>query len=434
MMIGHSGIDRFQLGALVSSEIAASQMPSSSQRPVSSVIVGGELNGLGVCRSLAMGGMPVYVIDRKRCNPALWSRYVHPILAPTLHGRGLVEFLRNLGRGFSEPPFLIITDELALLTVSEHRNELEDIYRFRLPTHDTVLKLHDKARFHEAAVEHGWPVPNGVVLREPADLQKIASLRVPMILKPADKRSFHEGRSPRLIVATSHPEAFSAAESLLAQAGQVLAQEAIEGPDDDIYFCLFYRGRGGETPAMFTGRKLASTPPGTGSTRFCKAATNDELVRTTNDLLAEVDYVGFGGIEYKLDSRDGRFLIIEPTVGRTDWQEEAATLAGVNIPLIAYRHELGLPPLPVGKIDSRVVWQSSWIERVRFGARPIPAGSVVVDGLWRWDDPVPAMLHYPCNLANAAALRLPSWRKSAVECSQAGVSEVVIVKSMNGPS
>jgi hypothetical protein len=42
-----------------------------------------------------------------------------------------------------------------------------------------------------------------------------------------------------------------------------------------------------------------------------------------------------------------------------------ATLAGVNIPLIAYRHELDLRPSPAGPVDRRVVWQGSWIERMR---------------------------------------------------------------------
>jgi predicted ATP-grasp superfamily ATP-dependent carboligase len=85
-----------------------------------------------------------------------------------------------------------------------------------------------------------------------------------------------------------------------------------------------------------------------------------------------VDYFGFGGVEYKRDARDGRFLIIEPTVGRTDWQEEVATLAGVNIPLMAYRHELGLESVPAGPVDNRVVWQVSWIERLR--RKPILSG------------------------------------------------------------
>jgi hypothetical protein len=66
------------------------------------------------------------------------------------------------------------------------------------------------------------------------------------------------------------------------------------------------------------------------------------VVDTKRSNPARFQESGFGGIEYKRDARDGRFLIIEPTVGRTDWQEEVATLAGVNIPLMACRHELGL--------------------------------------------------------------------------------------------
>jgi D-aspartate ligase len=122
-----------------------------------------------------------------------------------------------------------------------------------------------------------------------------------------------------------------------------------------------------------------------------------------------VDYFGFGGVEYKRNARDGRFLIIEPTVGRTDWQEEVATLAGVNIPLAAYRNELGLAPLPTGPVDGRVVWQDSWIERLWQGRKPFPSGSVVIDGLLRWNDPLPALVHYPLKAAGIAERHLRSW-------------------------
>jgi predicted ATP-grasp superfamily ATP-dependent carboligase len=391
------------------SEIAPNQVFGSSDRRVPAVVIGGALNGLGVCRSLALGEVRVWVVDCKCSSPALWSRYAHPVLTDTLHGPGFVGFLRDLQSRIGEPPFLLITDELALLTISEHRRELEGLYHFRLPAHDTVLMLHDKARFHESAVKHGWPVPNGVVVRDAADIRSITSLRRPMILKPADKRHFHEGHAPRLIASESRADAISAAERLLAQAGAVLVQETIEGPDNNIYFCLFYRGRGSETLGMFTGQKLASTPPGTGSTAFCTAAANEELECTTKAFLDQVNYFGFGGVEYKWDPRSGRFLIIEPTVGRTDWQEEAATLAGVNIPLIAYRHELDLPPLPAGPVDGRVIWQGSWIERMRFGAKLIPPRSVVVDGFWRRDDPLPALVHYPYNVVVTAAAHTSAW-------------------------
>lgn len=373
------------------------------------VVIGADLGALGVCRSLAQGGMPGYVVGEKRSAPALWSRHARPVLANTLHSLPLVETLRRLHDRLGGRPFLVITDELAVLIISEHRAELEGLYRFRLPDHDTVLMLHDKARFHESAKRSGWPVPNGTVIRDAPDIAGVRSLRLPVIIKPADKRHFHEGNVPRLVVAATHDEAVAACRGLLDRTGAVLAQETIEGPDDSIYFCLFYRGRNGATLGMFTGRKLASIPPGTGSTAFCTAAVNEELERTTRDFLDQVNYFGFGGVEYKRDARDGRFAIIEPTVGRIDWQEEVATLAGVNIPLAAYCHECDLPPPPARPVDGRVVWQASWIERIRFGARSIPPYSIVIDGYWRLDDPLPAIVHYPCDSVMTAAAYASAW-------------------------
>ncbi|MGY8635131.1 hypothetical protein RAD15_21885 [Bradyrhizobium sp. 14AA] len=384
-------------------------MSRSSERRVPAVVIGGELNGLGVCRSLALGGMPIWVVDCKRWKPALWSRYAHRGLTDSLHGPAFIAFLRDLQRRIGEPPFLAITDELALLTISEHRKELERLYRFRLPAHETVLMLHDKARFHENSRLHGWPVPNGVVVQSLSEVPRIAALCPPMILKPADKRHFHAGHAPRLITAVNTADAIAAVKRLLPQVGEVLVQEIVAGPDDNIFFCLFYRGRDRETLGMFTGRKLASTPQGTGSTAFCTAAANKELERTTIGILDQLNYFGFGSIEYKQDARSGRFLIIEPTVGRTDWQEEVATLAGVNIPLIAYRHELDLRPFPDKPVDGRMVWQSSWIERARRSARSIPPRSIVVDGYWRRDDPLPACVHYPHNAAHGVTMHLRPW-------------------------
>ena len=51
--------------------------------------------------------------------------------------------------------------------------------------------------------------------------------------------------------------------------------------------------------------------------------------------------MGVGSLEFKRDRKTVKFMIVEPTVGRTDAQEEIATLCGVNIPLIAYSTALG---------------------------------------------------------------------------------------------
>jgi len=97
-------------------------------------------------------------------------------------------------------------------------------------------------------------------------------------------------------------------------------------------------------------------------------------------------------MEFKHDRQIGKFFMIEPTVGRTDWQEEVATLNGVNIPLAAYRDLMDLPAL--GQTASRraVAWRESYAHWR--GCLALPSGVRVRDGYWRRDDPMPALVFY----------------------------------------
>lgn len=374
------------------------------------IVVGGELNALGVCRSLAPSGVPTYVIDRKRLNAAMWCRYANPVPVRALHGAALVEALRSLQRRTGGRPVLVVTDEMALLTISEHRDALKPLFRFGLPPHGTVMMLHDKARFHEFALANDFPVPNGEVLRDGTQIGRIRNLRLPLVIKLADKRFFHFGEAPRLVVADNWTEAAAICDRLLAITGEIIVQECVDGPDTSLFFCLFYRGREGAT-TMFIGRKLASWPPRAGSTAVCTHAADigGALERTTRAFIERVGYVGFGSLEYKWDAVTGRFLIIEPTVGRTDWQEEISTLSGVNIVLSGYCQECGLPPIEPTPAATRVVWQASYTDRLKVGAEATSPGAVVVDGYWRRDDPLPAIVHYPRDLFVSAPAVLGAW-------------------------
>src|SRR5262249_12115481 len=134
-------------------------------------------------------------------------------------------------------------------------------------------------------------------------------------------------------------------------------QEWIEGGDDSIYFCLQYRGRDAAV-VSFTGRKLRSWPPRIGGTASCVSAPEyrDALERMTDEFFSAVGFIGMCSIEFKRDTRTGQFLMIEPTVGRTDFQEEVATLNGVNIPVAAYRYESDLPTT-----GSRPARPAAWV-------------------------------------------------------------------------
>jgi len=382
----------------------------TSQPPA--LVIGGELNGLGVCRSLAQAGIKTYVLDNKWHQVALWSRYVTPIKADAIYGPGLLSALHKLD--LPEHTEVIITDEMAVYTISEYRGKLA--FRVHLPSHDMVLTLQDKALFHKFATAHGLPVPNAVILGNNTEVSSIRDLRFPVVVKPADKQDHYIKRVSRIVLAHNPEEAINVCQKLLKTIQEVIVQECIEGADSDIYFCLFYR-KDNATKAMFTGRKLVSIPPGTGSTGFCMEVPPGDLRTELEDLtekfIAASNYVGLGSVEYKWDTRTARFLIIEPTVGRTDWQEEVATLSGTNIPVIGYCEECNLP-VPASKGTPGVVWQQSYIDRMRAraGLNNISPNAPVVDGYWRRNDPIPALIHYPyaiVGLFQGAVNRLGRW-------------------------
>jgi D-aspartate ligase len=366
------------------------------------VVVGAQVNGLGVVRSLAACGVPTTVVDATLRSPAMWSRHCNSYFVERTHGRPLVDGLLKLQETIGRRPVLILTDELAVNTVSNHRAELGPRYYLRLPSRQMVAALGNKETFQNFAAAHGLPVPRTVIVKQEGDLAKIPELGLPVIIKPADKLPVHLERVERLRVAGTMDDAASTCRRFLKLGETPVVQEWIEGPDSSIYFTLFHSGRSPSSRTIFFGRKLAAYPPQVGSTAICVPSPEAEqaLRPLTEKFLDVTQYEGLGSLEFKWDARSGRFVIIEPTVGRTDQQEEIATLNGFNLPYLAYCYELGLP-IAHRPQSAAVAWRESF--------RSIRIGSGLrmrtYDGHWRLDDPLPAFA-YGVDLLLRAGRRL----------------------------
>jgi predicted ATP-grasp superfamily ATP-dependent carboligase len=358
------------------------------------VVVGGSLNALGVVRSLDAGDVPTLLLESTRRCPCGFSRHGRFVRAPSLEGRALVDELRALAERLGERPVLMLTDDRAVQTVSEARDQLEPHVRLRLPPRDVVPMLEDKARFQAFAESAGLPVPRTVVLRGPGDQARLVGLTPPLVIKPVSKARVLGSAIERAVRVETIADARAVVAERVDRAGGLVAQEWIDGADGDLHFTLFVCDRGGAITAYFQGRKVVCDPPRVGSTALCTEADDPtgELERVTRRYCARVGYVGVGGLELKRDRRSGRFVLVEPTVGRTDWQEEIATLSGVNIPLAAYRTALDQPCEPRAPRTGPVAWRSSWAHRAPPGE--LPPGVRLVDGYFRRTDPLPGIYHY----------------------------------------
>jgi predicted ATP-grasp superfamily ATP-dependent carboligase len=356
------------------------------------IVVGGGLNALGVVRSLGAARIPVAVVSKAARSIPMASRHARHRLGGVDYAE-LPEHLLALARHLGGRPVLFLTEEESVRVVSQARDRLAPALRFRLAAHETMLELTHKEGVQRLAEQHGLPIPRACRVRGPEDLAALSGLRFPCVLKPGLKHAGYGARFKKAYVVSSADEARRLVEEITPVLPDLVVQEWIEGGDDAIFFCLQYIGADGRAVASFTGRKLRAWPPQIGGTASCMAAPEAaaELGALTERFFAATGFQGMGSMEYKRDTRDGRFYVVEPTVGRTDFQQEVATVNGNNIPLAAYCHECGLPPPPV-QPRSATIWREPvtdrWSRQTQ-GAHRAFGTHRVVDAYWRPGDPVP---------------------------------------------
>ena len=114
---------------------------------------------------------------------------------------------------------------------------------------------------------------------------------------------------------------------------------AIDLPGDDrvIRFGALYLDRG-RVLARFEGRKLRSRPMG--HTTIAVPEPDDSVHALAVRFFDGLELSGPVSLELKQDP-DGRYWVIEPTVGRSDFWAGLCVANGVDLPLIEYRAQSG---------------------------------------------------------------------------------------------
>lgn len=359
------------------------------------VVVGADLNALGLARSLAAGDMPIVIVGDRSGGPAMDSRHGRKVGVAETAGEALLAALTDIASHAEEQPVLFLTEEKSVRTVSEHRERVQSAFRIRLPEHDRLMALMHKTGFQDLAEEAGSLLPRALPLKTTADLAAVAQLRFPCVLKPAKKDYAYGARFQKAYVVASIDDVRRLFDEIAPVMSDLVVQEWIEGDDSDIHFCLVYMGDRGELVSSFSGRKLRSWPRRIGGTASCISAPDHaaDLERLTVEFFRAVGFSGMGSMEYKRDRRDGRFRMVEPTVARTDFQEEVATVNGVNIPLAAYLYETGGERYRTQPVAVPKMWREPVTDKwAREGEDKHPEDGLphtVCDAYFRVDDPMP---------------------------------------------
>jgi predicted ATP-grasp superfamily ATP-dependent carboligase len=255
----------------------------------------------------------------------------------------LKDRLKETADGLGRKPVLYITTDHYVGFVIENRAFINEHFLVHLPSNDVLELLLDKTAFAEYALEHEILIPQTHNLFNEEDLGHIKeTLSLPLILKPFTRtEAWRKAKLSKAYYVNSLDELRELFDRIHPVEPRLMVQEWIPGGDSNVHYCLVYFDEKSECLASFTGYKVRQWPVGTGTACSTAPLDNPYVTERSIEILKQVNYCGFGSVEFKLHDLNGKHYLIEPTVGRVEQIGYVATANGVNLPLHAYNSLTG---------------------------------------------------------------------------------------------
>jgi predicted ATP-grasp superfamily ATP-dependent carboligase len=383
------------------------------------VVIGGYVNGLGVVRALASGGVRTAVIRTKPYDIAHRSKWVaaHRTVGD-LHERsdGLVEVLeRNAAEwnGWA----LVPTNDEALAALGEYGERLASSYRIAAPPPDAIRYLLDKRLMMEAAQAVGIDTPH---VYGPADTATAmrGDLRFPVVVKPLVAPRFAARFGAKLGVAHDRGELDRWIADMERTQIPGLVLDLVPGPDSAIYPYCAYLDQSGAPVAGRQVRKLRQTPAGFGDARVAEVIDEHAGMReATVEIARRIGLRGMVIAEFKRDPRDGRLRLFDVN-GRSVVYNGLLRRAGLDLAGLTWRDHMGEAPRANGSRDWRGVWihlypdlLRSAVEwrRDRMGLAKFlaPYRRPKVEAVWSVHDPLPFVTQWAQTLTDSVRFVAP---------------------------
>lgn len=322
--------------AITRDATASATAPQSS----AALVLGLDSHGLAVVRALARAGVAVYALEHDAALPGVRSWCPRQVfLRPNPDLDRLYDDLVDVRHALAHH------DTVSLLAMNDRQvgalagslARLRPLYRLAwADAADEVLRLQRKDRLMQHCARRGLRSPASELVVAPAALHAAKRLAFPVIAKPVHPLSGFK---------TVLAHRFEDLQQQLASHGDsfpVVVQEYVPGDDRQIFFAALMLDRG-RVVASLCGRKLASFPPARGQTTAAETVHMPEVQALAQRFFADSRISGPVSLEVKRDP-EGRFWVIEPTVGRTDFWVGLCIRAGFNLPLLEHQVACGLRP------------------------------------------------------------------------------------------
>jgi D-aspartate ligase len=379
------------------------------------VLLGGGLIAVSAARELGSAGIPVYALGDAKEDTVGFSKYCTEFIDVGGEGAGEERFFSWLESGPRGAVIFPCRDDF-LEIVARNRPKIEDDgYRMLEYKDDIVLAMLDKQRTYELAREVGVPAPRTIPVWSASDLEAAGEIGFPCALKPVYSHVFAErfGGRQKVLVAENAEQLRDAWQAFDAYGIDVILTEIIPGPDDRFHSILTYMGDDQEPLFMITKQKFRQYPIEFGLGSYHATTRNPAVAELGTAFLRAIGLVGIANVEFKYDTRDDTYKIIECN-HRLTLTSELVRLAGVNSAYLAYQRALGRPTGSQLSYKAGVRMLYPLYDLRAFtayrGKGELSAASYAASllhrqhvPLFRWSDPKPALMLYRIRGARARA-------------------------------
>lgn len=297
------------------------------------------LGDLDLVRPLQLAGIPCAVVAPPG-SLARRSRYVRVLewRDPEDEPDRLLAVLIAGAQGLPERPVLLYQDDAYCSFVSCHRETLRQHFSFVMASPELVMDCLDKSRFRELARRLELRVPASEVLLPEGPAPEVMGLRYPIVIKPA-VHSKDADRAPvqdeRKAVGVESPAALAALWPHLVRCGsEVLAQEAVPGPESRIESYHAYRRPDGTIAGEFTGRKLRTRPVEYGQSTAVLVTEIPDVRALGREVTERMGVEGVVKLDFKR-APDDELVLLEANPRFSLWHHPGAYV-GVNVPAMVW--------------------------------------------------------------------------------------------------
>lgn len=329
---------------------------------VPAIVFGGDINGLAVVRNLGRNGVTVYcIVDRK--DPVTYSRfckkyYIIPHIEESKFT--LRKLLAKIEKNLNDYAVLFPTSDLYSLHLSYLKDELEGSYFVPLASYEVVKTLVNKKEFYQSLSKYSVPHPTTFFPESPEDVKRISKeMEYPVFIKPSVSQIFSYKFDKKGFVANSEKDLMRYYLLAAKHNIDVVFQEVIPGlAAKNIFGIEGYFDKNHYPKAFFAYCRLRGWPPVFGNTCLRESISISEITTphmATENYLHRLGYYGLMEAEWKKDSRDSSFKLLEINA-RQSMQNSLPARCGINLVLIAYLETIGEKVIYMNNYKKGIRW------------------------------------------------------------------------------